>query len=352
MRRRVTVKVGPLQKEHRFPLDTPPDEIRAWKITAKAQLLDELSDLPALPADQIAVLIEKALKKTNRSDASHLKAWLPLIGHLTKRELKAQHLQTALQVWAEKRPKTIRHRFRVLKTLLGSMPEIALPKIDEPRPVPVPLDVIQRVAESLRTGLITEKRHGPKKTRAPTHHAPSPIGYAWFLVRATTGQRPGQIARAKPADIDFGRRIWFVRPSKGGYAIPLPLNDDMVQAWTLFAKAEAWGQYDSRAFSRLLRRHGWPRELSPYALRATFAIDLLLAGVPMHDVQGLLGHKQITTTQRHYAGILLARLQAAVGQRSILPASGGTITPRNTEEKPGANQKQRREKQEGAKRGK
>jgi integrase/recombinase XerD len=38
-----------------------------------------------------------------------------------------------------------------------------------------------------------------------------------------------------------------------------------------------------------------------HRLRATFAVDLLSKGVPLEHVSKLLGHKSVTTTERHYA---------------------------------------------------
>ncbi len=38
-----------------------------------------------------------------------------------------------------------------------------------------------------------------------------------------------------------------------------------------------------------------------HRLRATFAVDMLQKGVPLEHVSKLLGHKSVTTTERHYA---------------------------------------------------
>jgi integrase/recombinase XerD len=38
-----------------------------------------------------------------------------------------------------------------------------------------------------------------------------------------------------------------------------------------------------------------------HRLRATFAVDLLTKGVALEHVSKLLGHKSVTTTERHYA---------------------------------------------------
>jgi integrase len=123
--------------------------------------------------------------------------------------------------------------------------------------------------------------------------------------------------RAEPGDVDLKRRIWFVRAAKGGHAIPLPLTQDMIRAWKAFIAADAWGTFDARSFSKTIRRHGWPKGIRPYNLRHTFAIDHLLAGTDIGDLQGLLGHRQIETTRKFYGPILLARLKKATGGRRL-----------------------------------
>ena len=43
--------------------------------------------------------------------------------------------------------------------------------------------------------------------------------------------------------------------------------------------------------------------------RDTFAVELLLAGVPMDQVSLLLGHSSVKITERHYAPFCKARQQ-------------------------------------------
>lgn len=64
-------------------------------------------------------------------------------------------------------------------------------------------------------------------------------------------------------------------------------------------------------------RERWPKEVRPYDLRHTFAIDLLMLNADLGDVQGLLGHTQIETTRAHYAPILAARLKRVTAKRSL-----------------------------------
>jgi integrase len=54
-----------------------------------------------------------------------------------------------------------------------------------------------------------------------------------------------------------------------------------------------WAQLDKRAH--------------PHMLRDTFAVELLLAGVPIDQVSILLGHASVKTTERHYSPFVKAR---------------------------------------------
>jgi integrase len=61
-----------------------------------------------------------------------------------------------------------------------------------------------------------------------------------------------------------------------------------------------------RKWKRRLK-DGKPIKAHPHMFRDTFAVELLLAGVPMEDVQILLGHTSIRTTERNYAPWVKAR---------------------------------------------
>ncbi len=333
-----TVKVGRVQREQRFAPDEPLDTIKAWQARTRADLTDDREETrtidDAVPErGTFAGDLPRRLKQIEgwaqfASDRSHLRAWLSFVGPLRRTAIRPSHVRAAFSAWATagKSPRTIRHRRRVFRELYQGLDGaharppikgIKIPKPEDPHPTPVPLATIQKVAASLKRGKVGKKRHGPKRTLASVQYAEPAKARARFLVRATTGQRPSQIMRAKPADVDLKRRIWFVRAGKGGHAIPLPMTPDMVRAWKAFAAADAWGTFDSRSFSKTLRRHGWPKGVWPYSLRHTFAIDHLLAGTSIGDLQGLLGHKQIETTRRHYAPVLLSLLRKTVGRRKL-----------------------------------
>jgi integrase/recombinase XerD len=55
-----------------------------------------------------------------------------------------------------------------------------------------------------------------------------------------------------------------------------------------------------RSFRRLVKLAGIRKRAYPHMLRDTFAIECLLAGVPLEKVSMLLGHKSIKITEKHY----------------------------------------------------
>lgn len=333
-----TVKVAGVQREQRFAPDEPLDRIEAWQARTRADLMDDRDDAAAIdePVPERGTFahdLPRHLKRIEsrasyKSDRSHLHAWLPFVGTMKRTAIRPAHVRAAFSAWLAggKSARTIRHRRRVFRELYQSLDGahakppikgVKVPKPDDPHPTPVPRATIRRVAASLKKGKTGQKRHGPKRTLALVQYPEPAKTHARFLVLAMTGQRPSQIMRAQPSDIDFKRRVWFVRAGKGGTAIPLPLTPEVTRAWHAFKTANAWGAFNSRSFSKTLRRHGWPAHVRPYTLRHTFAIDHLLAGTSLGDLQGLLGHKQIETTRRHYAPVLLARLRKTVGRRKL-----------------------------------
>jgi integrase/recombinase XerD len=121
--------------------------------------------------------------------------------------------------------------------------------------------------------------------------------------------------------------VLVLRTAKTGTDVRVPLPQTALDALAAIptdnyyfwsghgTKKSCVGDYQ-RAFKRLYEiakvenghMHRW---------RDTFAVELLLAGIPLEQVSVLLGHQSIKVTERHYAPWAKARqdqLEAAVRQ--------------------------------------
>lgn len=74
---------------------------------------------------------------------------------------------------------------------------------------------------------------------------------------------------------------------------------------------KGWQRSLRRLFAnlKLTTEDGQPKRCHPHMFRDTFAVELLLAGVPLDQVSLLLGHSSIKVTERHYAPFVKARQQ-------------------------------------------
>jgi integrase/recombinase XerD len=70
-----------------------------------------------------------------------------------------------------------------------------------------------------------------------------------------------------------------------------------------------WQRSFRRLFkiANLQREDGTAKRCHPHMLRDTFAVEMLLAGVPLEQVSILLGHKSVKITEKHYAPWVKAR---------------------------------------------
>ena len=310
--RAAVVSVGEWCREKRFPPHTPLEIIRQWieatrkRLRGCAQAVAVRGTLAA-EVDRYLALVRHLVGWV--SLRAELRAWVVLYPTLMRHQMTAVHVLDARNTWlaAGLKPKTVNNRVAALNRLWhlldgrrASSPCDDLPAlhVHKTPPVSIAAAVVVTVYEQLRArerlGLIRDE-----KTRAR------------FMVYASTGKRPSEIMRAETSDVDMVRRVWNVRDGKGGWSPGVYLNDDMLAAWRLFIRAEAWGTFREGAFVRTLRSAGWPAGVRPYNLRHTVGMTMSERGVDLADIQQHMGHSRIDTTRKHYVPVLGTRLQQA-----------------------------------------
>jgi len=225
--------------------------------------------------------------------------------------------------------RTIRHRCRVLADLYHALDgkravtpvdDAKIPKLPKDHPVGIDVSLVIAVARKLAQATVSRPRvrapHDPDAyaIREAARRRDRLQTYARYVVLATTGQRPCQVMRAQPADLDLTQDIWLVRSAKLEPAHTIILTTEMRQAWQAFIDADAWGPYDTTTHANRVHAAGWPPGLRPYNARHALMIDALAAGVDLGDVQGLAGHTSPLTTRRFYGPVVVGR-QREVSQR-------------------------------------
>lgn len=137
-----------------------------------------------------------------------------------------------------------------------------------------------------------------------------------------TGARKNEVLQLRWSYLDPNLGFWTVPQSKNGKPRQIQLAESAVQ---LLKKRQRFGENSPFVFpnpetGRAYRciHHSWDKarkaaglpDLRIHDLRHSYASALVNAGVPLYDVQHLLGHSSIRTTQR-YAHLSRERLSSS-----------------------------------------
>jgi integrase len=308
---RVYVKVGQLQREKHYPIGTKLETM----IAKRDEMRVAIRKIPqpasgragTFGADVKAYLeqVKPTLgKDTYRSRVCELDAYLSRFRHTPRADVTRAALLELRTAWltagrakrtgvtgasvktVRNREGALRHLYHVLDGKKAPTPVDDLPPLPRTHAAPryVSVSTIKRVA----------KRLTDPKTRAR------------FMVLAATGQRPAQLKRAQPSDVNLRRRLWLVRPAKHGHPIPVTLTDDMIAAFKALKAAKAWGAFDGSDYAKQLYAAGWPKDIRPYNTKHTVAIALGESGAEWEDIKDFFGHTDVKTT-RIYTGLIAAR---------------------------------------------
>ena len=135
-----------------------------------------------------------------------------------------------------------------------------------------------------------------------------------MLVAYGTGVRLSELAHLRVSDIDSDRRVLRIDQGKGNKDRFVLLTPSLLQIlrdyWRVYRPYESlfYGREPCRpitpssiqkTFTRSRRKAGVVKEVGIHSLRHAFATHSLEAGMPLAQLQQLLGHKHISTTLRY-----------------------------------------------------
>ena len=191
--------------------------------------------------------------------------------------------------------------------------DLAAPKLEKTIPVYLPVDEVFRLLER------------PEREK--------PLGLrdlAILEVLYSCGLRVSELASLNISSLDFDQRLVRVI-GKGNKERILPVGRQAVAAVKTYLTATQelrrkaghstrhgplflnfrGGRLSTRSIGRIIKKYarqcGLPYEISPHALRHTFATHMLDWGADLRSVQELLGHVSLSTTQK-YTHVSLDRL--------------------------------------------
>lgn len=192
---------------------------------------------------------------------------------------------------------------------------VSTPKVEKPLPSTLSVDEVFRLIESPK-GIKPKKESNFSKKGLLRDKAILELLYSSGLrVSELVGLNINQL------DLDLG----FVRViGKGRKERIVPVGEKAIEAIRTYLKERGnpegevplfinkrGGRLSTRSVGRLVKRYsissGIFRKVSPHSLRHSFATHLLDGGADIREIQEMLGHSSLSTTQR-YIHISLGKL--------------------------------------------
>ena len=145
--------------------------------------------------------------------------------------------------------------------------------------------------------------------------ADNPRMHALFQLMRWTGLRIGDAVSVARADLEGNRLTATIHKDREQVVMEFMLPDHVVKelvalegpaffltgASTHRTHAALWSARVGDLNISFTDDSGQPMTFHSHMLRDTFAVEMLLADVPLEHVSRLLGHRDIKTTQRYYA---------------------------------------------------
>jgi integrase len=155
----------------------------------------------------------------------------------------------------------------------------------------------------------------PSKVKDPTHNKARQAARDIFILMIDAGFRINEASIMQWSDIDFDNGIIYLYRSKVSNDDFIPMTNRLRNT-LLNRKKSVQGEYvfpgkhgghktiqNNRALEAAFRRAGIT-DISTHNMRKTFATRLLSRGAAITDVQHLLGHASVKTTEKAYAAFV------------------------------------------------
>lgn len=147
-----------------------------------------------------------------------------------------------------------------------------------------------------------------------------------FLIQCFTGMDYGCLQSFEPEEHfrkDPDGKVWIVKArAKNGSTAAVPLFDDVIELMAgfigpdLFASKLTFPQISNQKYNSYLKEIaeicGIEKRLTTHVGRKTFGMLALNSRFSVEAVAAMLGHRYISTTQRHYAKVLQKRVMFEV----------------------------------------
>jgi integrase/recombinase XerD len=116
-----------------------------------------------------------------------------------------------------------------------------------------------------------------------------------FSLGFLCGLRISEVIKLKPDDIDYDRRLMFIREAKGGKDRYVPIPEQFTKRLKLLP-IKIGIRALQFAFKRNVKKAGITKDVHFHTLRHSCATYYLSKGMNIVQVQQLLGHSNISTT--------------------------------------------------------
>ncbi|OQY40990.1 MAG: hypothetical protein B6229_00360 [Spirochaetaceae bacterium 4572_7] len=118
-----------------------------------------------------------------------------------------------------------------------------------------------------------------------------------FILGYSSGLRVSEVVNLKKEDIDLKSKRIFIKEAKGGKDRVVPLPKRFPASYLKLLPLKCGARALQMKFRLSVKKAGIKREdLHFHSLRHSFAVRCMEKGIPLNQIQVMLGHESISTT--------------------------------------------------------